>query len=56
VLGESLVEDYAEGDSEYYFSTDSIDVTGIAPSSLANCGKIFTIVISFYYLNTASTI
>jgi hypothetical protein len=44
VLGESLIEDYPEGDSEYYFSTDGIDVTGIAPSSLANCGKYFTII------------
>ena len=44
VLGETPVEDYLDGDSEVYFSTDSIDVTGIAPSSLANCGKSFVIV------------
>jgi hypothetical protein len=38
VLGETPVEDYPEGDSECYFSTETIDVSGIAPSSLANSG------------------
>lgn len=40
VIGETPVEDYPDGDSECYFSTESIDVTGIAPSSLANCGTL----------------
>ena len=38
VLGETPVEDYPEGDSDCYFSTETIDVSGIAPSSLANSG------------------
>lgn len=40
VLGETPVEDYPEGDSECYFSTETIDVSGIAPSSLANSGML----------------
>ena len=38
VLGETAVEDYTAGDSDCYFSTDGIDVSGIAPSALANSG------------------
>jgi hypothetical protein len=40
VLGETPVEDYPEGDSDCYFSTETIDVSGIAPSSLANSGML----------------
>ena len=29
VLGETAVDDYAEGDNEVYFSTDRSDITGI---------------------------
>lgn len=37
------MEDYPEGDSECYFSTETIDVSGIAPSSLANSGMLYAI-------------
>lgn len=40
MLGETPVEDYPEGDSDCYFSTETIDVSGIAPSSLANSGML----------------
>ena len=32
VLGETAVDDYAEGDNEMYFSTDRIDIAGIDPT------------------------
>lgn len=38
ILGETPVEDYIEGDNDCYFSCDTIDVSGIAPSALANSG------------------
>jgi hypothetical protein len=48
VLGETPVEDYPEGDSECYFSTETIDVSGIAPSSLANSGMSHSILFGEY--------
>ena len=44
------MEDYPEGDSDCYFSADSIDVSGITPSSIANSGTVMDIFIWSYYI------
>ena len=40
ILGETPVEDYPDGDSEMYFSIETIDVSDIPPSVLANYGLL----------------
>lgn len=40
ILGETPVEDYPDGDSEMYFSTEAVDVSDIPPSVLANYGLL----------------
>mmetsp|Transcript_34435 Transcript_34435/g.82201 ORF Transcript_34435/g.82201 Transcript_34435/m.82201 type:complete len:156 (-) Transcript_34435:27-494(-) len=40
VLGETGAEDYAEGEHSMAFAVDSIDVSGIKPSALANAGLL----------------
>lgn len=42
-LGETLVEDYPDGESEMFFSTDKINVDGISPSTLANSGLLMAL-------------
>ena len=46
MLGETPVDDYPEGDNEMYFSTDRIDVSGIAPSTLANSGLLMAALVA----------
>jgi len=40
ILGQTNVDDYFEGESDMSFSVDSIDVSGISPSTLANSGLL----------------
>mmetsp|Transcript_17180 Transcript_17180/g.16507 ORF Transcript_17180/g.16507 Transcript_17180/m.16507 type:complete len:163 (+) Transcript_17180:128-616(+) len=46
VLGETSVEDFMEGDNDCYFSCDTIDVSGISPSALANSGLLMAAFVS----------
>lgn len=46
VLGETPADDYPEGDNEMYFSADRIDVSGIAPSTLANSGLLMAALVA----------
>lgn len=43
ILGQTDVDDYSEGESDMTFSVDSIDVSGIAPSTLANSGLLMAV-------------
>lgn len=43
VLGETDVEDYPDGESEMDFSARSVDISGIAPSTLTNSGLLMAI-------------
>ena len=43
ILGETPVEDYPDGDSDMNFHIDSIDVSGIPPSTLTNSGLLMAI-------------
>ncbi len=43
VLGETPVEDYPDGESEMTFHADTIDVSGISPSSLTNSGLLMAV-------------
>ena len=43
ILGQTDVEDYPDGESDMTFSVDSIDVAGIAPSTLANSGLLMAV-------------
>ena len=43
ILGQTDVDDYPEGESDMTFSTNSIDVSGIAPSTLANSGLLMAV-------------
>lgn len=52
VLGETAVEDYTAGDSDCYFSTDGIDVSGIAPSALANSGVCLCVCVCVYVFSS----
>ena len=40
ILGETEVEDYPEGESDVYYTCDSIDFSGISPSALTNSGLL----------------
>jgi len=43
VLGETPIEDYPDGDSDMNFHVDSIDISGIPPSTLTNSGLLMAI-------------
>lgn len=43
ILGQTNVDDYFEGESDMSFSVSSIDVSGIAPSTLANSGLLMAV-------------
>jgi hypothetical protein len=43
ILGQTAVDDYFEGESDMTFSTSSIDVSGISPSTLANSGLLMAV-------------
>lgn len=43
MLGQTDVDDYPDGESEMNFSVDSIDVSGISPSTLANSGLLMAV-------------
>jgi hypothetical protein len=43
ILGQTDVDDYADGESDMVFSVNSIDVSGIAPSTLANSGLLMAV-------------
>lgn len=43
ILGQTDVDDYFDGESEMNFSVDSIDVSGISPSTLANSGLLMAV-------------
>lgn len=45
ILGETPVDDYTEGDNEMYFSVDTIDVSHIPHSTLANYGLLMACLI-----------
>lgn len=40
ILGETPVDDYTEGDNDMYFSVETIDVSDVPPSVLANYGLL----------------
>ncbi len=42
-LGETAVEDYPDGESEMFFTTDKIDIDGISPSTLTNSGLLMAL-------------
>jgi hypothetical protein len=46
ILGQTDVEDYPDGESEMSFSVDRIDVSGIAPSTLANSGLLMAVLMA----------
>jgi hypothetical protein len=43
ILGETEMEDYPDGDSEMYFRTATVDLSGVEPSSLTNSGLLMAI-------------
>ena len=42
-MGETPIEDYPDGDSDMNFHVDSIDISGIPPSTLTNSGLLMAI-------------
>jgi hypothetical protein len=46
ILGQTDVEDYPDGESDMSFSVDGIDVSGIAPSTLANSGLLMAVLMA----------
>ncbi len=43
ILGETPVEDYPDGESEMFFSTEEVNISGIAPSTLTNSGLLMAL-------------
>lgn len=42
-LGDTSAEDFPDGESEVTFHADTIDVSGIAPAALTNCGLLMAV-------------
>lgn len=42
-LGDTNMEDYIEGENDVYFTCDTLDFSGIAPSALTNSGLLIAV-------------